>query len=576
MAEGGSFSNDSDEADNASGDADEVFCDPCKNKPQWIAVMGYCIVCKEYLCYNCLEVHRNQRITKGHHILDKDEMPKGHASSSNQVPCAEICEEHTPELVRYYCVDHAVTGCGDCMTLSHASCQKKRVQDIATGFTTSAEFNQLLPKFVQFLEDLESMKDTLDNKLGNIGTRYSALMQTIADFRQGVNDHLDQIQTQLEDEVTSLRDTQEQELNRLIASNESMMRKIKTTLQKIEVFSSDVNENSTFVVSKQAKREMTRMENELKSIEVMQEQQQYEFCPSPQVADLVRVCISFGKLLKLPGLQSTVLYRRSFTVKTESGRSDCKINDCVLLTPGRMVATDGNNKTVKLLDMKNKRVLSAHGVNGEPYGITKTDTDQVAVILPAEKNIEVLKVKHEFSSIRTIKVKRDCCGISYKDNKFAVSYSFPGGVEILDTRGNILHTIEPMEGTEPMLQAPTFISFGTEDNTVLLSDNYTNKVSVVSFEGKVLRSCNLNCPRGIAMTQDGVVFVCCWADGCINVVTPDLKIKKIIIKEQNDQYKHVKMPHTIAYCGVYHKLYVTNSMMGTVCDNNMHEYKMNI
>lgn len=564
-----------------SGDADETFCEPCISSGKWIVVEGYCQICKEFLCANCLVVHKNQKMTKGHIILNRDQMPKGPGSSSNQDLCVEVCETHHPEIVKFYCKAHDETGCGDCMTLKHATCRKERVQDISNGFQASKEFKVIQQKLEKFHKELEVLQGTLDDKKNwkNLEAIYSITQQKITAFRKQVNDYLDQIEKDVKDEVERYRTDDETEMKRIIAENVTVKSGIEDILQQIQS-NSDVNENSIFVITKQAKQRLDAMEYDIgqieESLKQQQQQQDLEFRPSKHLEELLSAKTPLGKLFRRPNIHTTVTYSGNINVRTNIDKKNCWINDCILLSPDRLVVTDGENENIKVLD--NISVLSTYSTSSEPFGLVALSTDQIVVSLPREGKLALFHVTSTttptITKIDEIQVKNDCHGIAYKDEKLAISYIYPGSMDIIDMHGKIQHTIQPKEYKANVLQGPYSIEFGQDKDTLIASDSWANKVRVITFEGKILRtytSDKLEDSSGLAITGDGVLFVCS-VNGTVHAVSPDFKTNRIIINDD----RHVVNPNSITYCDINHRLYISSNSIGGDKNNSVHVYDLNV
>ncbi|WAR30914.1 hypothetical protein MAR_033456, partial [Mya arenaria] len=81
---------------------DMPFCEPCKESKRHVKASRYCNLCNEYLCDECTDRHKQQKVTKRHDTIDK------HASN--------FCHECNEYLCAKCVIQHKVTK----MTIHHA------------------------------------------------------------------------------------------------------------------------------------------------------------------------------------------------------------------------------------------------------------------------------------------------------------------------------------------------------------------------------------------------------------------------------------------------------------------------
>lgn len=544
-----------------SGD-DELFCDPCLYGNKRVEVKGYCPICRENLCKTCLDVHRNQKITMSHVIVNESKIPKQQELTSTQLICVQVCKTHSPEIVRFYCKTHDVTGCGDCMTLNHAKCIREKVQDISEDFQATEEFRQIQQKLKQLHKNLEIMKDLLRSNLKSLDTAYSDILDRIAFIRKEINDHLDQMQKDITDEVAEMKRKDETQIQARLKENEAMQSKLENIQEQIQS-GIDCNVNTVFVVTKQGKEMLNPMEDEFNKMkhqsEQQQQQQQYEILPSTEIDCLLAGKIPFGKLSRQSAVANTLIPRGTLNIKSNTDTDDCLISDCSLLDVNKMIVTDASNRQVKLVDIRNNTVLTSYSTSSEPSNIAVIGDNSVAITLPEKKRIELLEVTSTITKKLDIELTSVCFGIAYKDNMFAVSYLSSGIVEILSLKGELRHTIQPKLENASVLYKPFYVTFGGGNKTIIVSDSITNVVCEVAFDGQVLKSYThdlLNQPRGFLLTTDGFLFVCSSGNGCIHVVSPDFKRSKLIMLTDDKYEVH---PVSITHDKRNHRAYISYS-----------------
>ncbi|KAK3609032.1 hypothetical protein CHS0354_020695 [Potamilus streckersoni] len=86
------------------------LCDACTNEDATVPAEGYCVVCKEAMCGDCLKFHSQQNMSKDHAIFSVEELD---CNPENLMKLAEgfSCSEHQGEEIKYYCKDHKHPSC---------------------------------------------------------------------------------------------------------------------------------------------------------------------------------------------------------------------------------------------------------------------------------------------------------------------------------------------------------------------------------------------------------------------------------------------------------------------------------
>ncbi|KAL3891436.1 hypothetical protein ACJMK2_003698 [Sinanodonta woodiana] len=97
------------------------LCDACNTEGTAAPAEGFCVVCKEAMCEDCLKVHRKQKMSKDHTILSVEELD---CNPESVMKLAEgfTCSKHHGEDIKYYCKDHKLPCCATCFFHGHKTC----------------------------------------------------------------------------------------------------------------------------------------------------------------------------------------------------------------------------------------------------------------------------------------------------------------------------------------------------------------------------------------------------------------------------------------------------------------------
>ena len=139
----------------------------------------------------------------------------------------------------------------------------------------------------------------------------------------------------------------------------------------------------------------------------------------------------------------------SIPVKVSKDAHECTITGATLLPEGRIVLVDCNNSRVKLMS-KDFTCQSYVDMSKEPWNVASTSPNEVAVTVPLEKSIHVIRVvEAKMTLLRRITTRVECWGICHvngllgvttKDDGNAVVFMDKNGIEVqrvsFDSRAN--------------------------------------------------------------------------------------------------------------------------------------------
>ncbi|XP_052791754.1 E3 ubiquitin-protein ligase TRIM71-like [Mya arenaria] len=111
--------------------ADTTYCQPCEQDDEILPAEAFCTVCKEFFCSKCASLHRKQKISRSHNLLDKSNMPTSISGHEDNHGYTEPCKTHPEESIKYFCSAHQTLICGHCAVQNHRSCHADVISDIS-------------------------------------------------------------------------------------------------------------------------------------------------------------------------------------------------------------------------------------------------------------------------------------------------------------------------------------------------------------------------------------------------------------------------------------------------------------
>ena len=170
--------------------------------------------------------------------------------------------------------------------------------------------------------------------------------------------------------------------------------------------------------------------------------------------------------------------------------------------------SDEKNNSVKLVDMKQKKVVSQIRLSTRPWDITKVQSDQLAVTLPSSEKIQFLSVTGTSLSLgREMQVSGECRGIASNQNdRLFVSFTDPVQVQILNMSGSVLKTISNQSVGEELFGRPYHLTLSVDNSLLYVTDSGTSTVCCLEMSGKVKGKYKYTGDLGgVTVAEDGSV-----------------------------------------------------------------------
>lgn len=532
----------------SSTDDDEISCQPCASDGEWLMAAGYCTNCNEHLCRNCLKTHQKLAVSRKHVVLAGNNMPRKKESTGSDL-YTELCRIHHGETVKFYCIKHNQVGCSECMVLIHTSCKNQIIKDVSKKFATGESLKRVKQTLKDFKTDIEKLKETLIASTETVDEAYSKLEQQIKFFREDINRYLDNMEEDIMEEAKRIKAEQEKNLTELKEGHEALRKRIEDISERIESNSDQVN--SLFVVAKYAEEEFADIRDKINKLKEIKLPKQSKFNKAEKMKLLDSVIIPPEG--NDPNSMEELQYLEKICIKSKRNKTDCDITDCLVIDEERLAITDWASSTVKLIHMNDNSHNACCSLNHSPWSLTAVHANQIATTIPDEQRIQLISINKNLSKNGGVKVNGACRGISYKDGKFAVSYVQPVKIEILNTKGMLLHTLSGPTRNLDLFQNPLYIKFGMEHNVVFVSDFEGHKITKLNFSGQIVSlysSSMLKHPQGLVITEDNKILVCSKGTDSLHEIEDNLQTAKVITDN------NMVRPYTISYSGTNSKIYI--------------------
>lgn len=162
---------------------------------------------------DCLQHHRKLGLSRRHSVVEGSNSFVGSIvkvqTSSDTL--GDECEIHPDEVVKHYCHDHYLVGCGSCIVEHHRTCHIDPIANLAESWTlcdASSDCHQLENEIGELADKIESGKILCKNA-------FVDSMEAIDSFHTEIIKHLKKHVHDLTSKVQAIKDKREHDFGKI-------------------------------------------------------------------------------------------------------------------------------------------------------------------------------------------------------------------------------------------------------------------------------------------------------------------------------------------------------------------------
>jgi hypothetical protein len=536
----------------------ETICDPCSDKNKRLVAEKYCSDCEEKLCTECAEWHLRWKEYRSHHLIDLSSV------GSRIPPSSKInCEIHTDVQVDYFCSQHDVVCCRACLSDSHRFCESVLPLDSASkDVKNSSLLSDTLEEQDYMTETLSKMSENRGDNRKLLKQKESLIIKRISAAKSKVLKYLDDIEKRLITEVASVQEKNEEKINREKDEICQLTSILKDNKQELEFLKDHGSNNQLFLALRkqitiiQKTDEMIHdMTSAINEIDMeFEEIKNVNIETIGSLLQITRPCPIKYKSMKVQHPQVQQDRRQTLTEFTKEGELKLKHGERYELTD---MAVTSDNKLL-LCDYSHQKVYiykdyktyeDEISFTSGPYCITVVPcTDKAVVTLPGEDSIQFINTTNNTKDNK-INIGEECHSVTAVKNKIYIG----GGskVLILNTDGSRVREITTDRGCNHNL-------LYNERNDQLLLRQDGVRLCCINLDGHVIYRYNISGLLGLAVDQQGHVYISGLMSDDIHRLSPDGTFRDIILSDG------VYGPCGITFNNDFTKLFIINRSGRTV------------
>ena len=249
--------------------------------------------------------------------------------------------------------------------------------------------------------------------------------------------------------------------------------------------------------------------------------------------------------------------------KQDANSSRCLISGMIKLTHSRLLLTDHNNHSLKIVDVAYHNVVSYLKLTCRPWDLTLVGNDRVVV--SCSDRLIFFRYDQDLIKTKEVDIKGQCTGVASQGTALFVTFISPRPcLKILNMEGVVLRTI-PKSSRTNMFSRPNFVIPCSEGKEVIVSDGKQGLLTIQQ-DGRTNPSSEgiLQNPFGMTPGRTGTIFVA--GKDSNNVIeiseTPQEQRKismRVILTE-------ITKPLALVYSKTLERLYISHGRV--VSDTN--------
>ena len=497
-----------------------MVCTPCSQDGLSVEAAGFCKTCEENMCKECLQYHRKLGLTRNHVIIYSDSADVSMETTSlskstrtkSSTECTEMCDVHTDEVIKHFCHDHDVVGCGSCVIDDHRNCHLDTITNTLAAQNSPTLDNTVtingLKGHIRELEvQIQDRKMMTEDQV--------AVEEDIQKLHEKVKEHAVKHVNELLNRSRKLR-------RHNMKTVDDMVKWRKEISQQVDHLANNIDEETNnrcdmFVKNKRLSCKLGQLKTDCVKVEEDMSFNNFSFKPSAGLEELFLLESPLGHIECSLDLSAASVLSIAGKLKVgllSQQEEEAWVTGICRLASNEILVADRENLTLKLFDGGRKKMTSRLILGNRPWDVTGLPDNQVAVTIPESKRITILTTEGGLCLVRGFIVGGECYGIAYNAGKLVVTYVKPGYIEIMGLDGTVYQVV--VKANNVLLECPMHVSVRqTHDQEafIYVSDSETNAVFKITMEGKVkahLQDPKLCSPHGIVPIDSRHVAVCIY------------------------------------------------------------------
>ncbi|XP_071141673.1 tripartite motif-containing protein 2-like [Mytilus edulis] len=524
-----------------------TVCGLCNYRNINKASVVWCSECDEGLCGECREHHGASKSTRNHDTMSITEYQK---LQPNVLEITQTCQKHK-EHYQIFCKKHDCPCCRRCVIETHNDCNDlTAIEDIVKNVKSSNAWLEVEQTLVQMLKNVQRIRNDRTENLKCLQDQRVEIERDINQTRKMINDHLDKIHDKTIKELYANEENESKRIKLLLCEIEDIEKGISDLQGNQNNIRQHASELQTFLALKHIEKEVSDKAECIQSVlknedmkiktlalEVNKDVQNIDradcFGSVSVESKSFKVVIDSYKnkqaQMMVPIVISKCIDDIVLSNKMEINlKSSGNVRGCAILPNGQMLFSDNEGiKTIALKDNCSHDLDIA--LNTAAFDMAYIEGEHTIAVTTgySGKSIHIINVNR--TRKRSIKTSANPYGIALKKNTLVYCKEGKGIMEV-QLNGE-------SEKTLVCLDMPSFSYVAVYGDNMYYTNKDNHSVTCYDILGNLKwtfkNTKNLRYPQGIAVDNNGNVYVASMDTNSVVIITLDGKRCKTILSSRD-------------------------------------------
>ncbi|CAG2256379.1 unnamed protein product [Mytilus edulis] len=216
--------------------------------------------CRDVLCSECTNSPKDQAMSRHHHLVEMDKIPKTVNLSNN-------CSKHQHLPFDYFCVYHDVICCKGCLPKNHSACKTITSIDIASkNSKQSQSFMDSQEQSRSILEALEKLINNRKENCSRLEEEEKNILKEIATIKQNANSRFESSKDTLLKQLSELKGKYEAGIKRQEKDLGDLVTSTKGVKEELAFVRDNGSDQQAFVSIHSSKPVLDEMEYKIEQL----------------------------------------------------------------------------------------------------------------------------------------------------------------------------------------------------------------------------------------------------------------------------------------------------------------------
>ncbi|XP_078614377.1 uncharacterized protein LOC144883656 [Branchiostoma floridae x Branchiostoma japonicum] len=185
-----------------TNEGESLVCGSCETKS---GAESFCAECGEFLCDECVAIHRRLKVTRGHQVIGVEQLKAESDIVKIKPRSLPPCRIHSQEILKFFCVDCSEAICQVCTVLFHKDHKYEYFAD--TAVKAKEDILALLAKTERKLENLKKADQQAQAQKTELEKNVTETLEKIKRTSEETKENLVKLVNQQETELLSYVNT---------------------------------------------------------------------------------------------------------------------------------------------------------------------------------------------------------------------------------------------------------------------------------------------------------------------------------------------------------------------------------